>query len=153
MIKFSQEKLSDLLGSDNLYDLLFDHWEEVAVHKEGIPFDPDIEKYKEMERIGVLHVITARDGKKLVGYSIYIVSPHIHYMSSVFAVNDVVYLSPEYRRGFTGIKLLKFAEESLKKEDVDVIHMHVKNRVNFGGVLSRMGYQSIEEIYSKYIGE
>ena len=73
------------------------HWEELAVDK-VIPLDMNHEVYTEMESKGMLHIVTARNENKIVGYHIGLIAPHLHYKSAgLMCYEDMYYLLPEFR--------------------------------------------------------
>ena len=131
--------------------LLEKHWQEIAVNKEHIKLNPDWEAYADLEASGNLKIFTARDGSALVGYFFVFVRNHIHYKDHLFAHNDILFLSEPYRKGFTGIKLIKFAEECLKADGVSVLTINTKTHKPFDGVLQRLGFNHVENIYSKLL--
>lgn len=130
------------------------HWEEIALYREEVPLDPDYEKLLELERIGVLHAFTVRrkDDDALCGYSGYLVLPHIHYKSTIVAMNDVIYLDPKYRRGTTAARLVRFCESYLSSTiGARRFTYHVKIAHDFGPLLERMGYAREETIFGKLV--
>lgn len=153
MITYQEEKIIDIL--EELDPLLTDHYEEIAWRKDKIKLSPDYDKYLKLEEMGILHTVTARepDAGKLVGYFISFVQPHLHYSDTLYAVNDILYMSPEYRATEASANLFRFAEESLKSIGVDVITLHMKVWLPFEALSSYLGYEKIEYNYSKYIGE
>lgn len=136
---------------DELLPLLVAHWREVAKYQD-IQLDPDVEAYTAAEAAGMFVAFTARDWNdegRLVGYAGYFVRPNMHYRQSKQAVQDVIYIDPSYRLGFTGIKLIKYADEELAKMGVQVVMHHVKVKLNWGPVLERLGYTLSDLIYTK----
>ena len=130
------------------------HYLEVAKNRDKIALAPDDERYHSMEDVGQLVCFTARDGDKLVGYSIFIVNDHLHYKNNKFAFNDVIYVHPDYRKGTTiGKDLIEFAEKELVKFGVDKMTYHVKLDHDWSAMLVRKGYAREEVIVSKFIGE
>lgn len=122
------------------------HWNEVA-HYKDIPLSPNVEQYLKLEELGLLRVYTARDGDRLVGYLVFFINYHMHYMSSLQANQDVFFVDPEYR-GF-GSQFLMWCHEQLKKEGVQVVSQHIKAKHNFGPMLERLGYELVDLIYLK----
>ena len=142
MVTFQIEKMSDRIAE--ISDLVYGHWLEIAGNKDKIPLNPDWDRYKVMDSSGMLALMTARDGAKMVGYSIFIVYPLLHYKKNIAATNDVVYLHPDYRNGFCGVRFLKFCHEHLKSMGVDKILWHVKPVNDWTPILERMGYKTEE---------
>jgi GNAT superfamily N-acetyltransferase len=150
-ITYQQEFLDSC--ADEAKVLLENHWKEIALNKDKIKLNPDWEAYANLEVNGVLRIFTARDNGVLVGYFVVFVHRHIHYKDHLFANNDVLFLSEEYRKGFTGIRLIKFAEGCLKSDGVSVLNINTKIHKPFDPIMERMGFNLIERVYSKYIGE
>ena len=151
MITYQVEKFSEV--KPEMEDLIKMHYDEVALHKEYIPLDPDWDRYSLMEKNGALFIATARNDGDLKGYSWFFISNHIHYKSTKVAANDVLFLHPDYRKGTTGVKLIKFSEEELKKLDVNKIVWHIKFHKDFRNILYRMGYADEDAIVGKIIKE
>ncbi len=110
------------------------------------------QQYCRLEEEGKLHVYTAREDEKLVGYFVMIVVPHLHYSDHSFAHNDVIYVDPAYRKGFTAWRLIKFATEQLELAGVSVMMINIKRHKPFDKLLQRLGFTETESIYSKRLG-
>lgn len=133
--------------------LLEDHWEEIALNKGKIALNPDWEAYEALELSGKLKIFTARVNDRMIGYFVVLVGPNLHYKDHIFAVNDILYLDKNYRRGRTGIKLIKFAEQCLKEDGVSVLNINTKTHKPFDSLMEYLGFNLIERVYSKYIGD
>jgi GNAT superfamily N-acetyltransferase len=151
MITYQQEFLAT--ARPDAQKLLEDHWEEIALNKGKIALNPDWEAYEALESSGKLKIFTARDDDRLIGYFVVIVGINLHYKDHVFAVNDILYLSKEHRKGRTGLKLIKFAEKYLKEDGVSVLSINTKVHKPFDSLMEYMGFNLIERVYSKYIGD
>lgn len=133
--------------------LLEAHWEEIALNKTKIALNPDWEAYEALETAGKLKIFTARDDDKMIGYFVVIVGINLHYKDHVFAVNDILYLDQQYRKGRTGLKLIKFAEQCLRDDGVSVLNINTKVHKPFDSLMEYLGFNLIERVYSKYIGD
>jgi GNAT superfamily N-acetyltransferase len=150
VITYQQESLVSF--KDDAVPLLKRHWEEIAVNKTKIKYNPDWEAYANLEDAGILKIFTARGaGNSLVGYFACFVKAHIHYKDHLFAYNDVLFLDKDYRKGFTGPKLMKFAERCLKEDGVEVMIVNTKRHKPFDSLLLWLGYTHIENLYSKVL--
>ena len=129
------------------------HYDEIALHKEVIPLDPDWNRYDLLEAAQDLACITARDDGKMIGYSVFFLQNHIHYKSTRMAFNDVLYLHPDYRKGRTGIKLIQHSEDHLKWLGIKKVVWHIKKANDFSPILQRMGYGSEEVVMAKILGD
>lgn len=143
---YQAERLSDLW--DEMRPLLELHWREVA-HYQDIELEPDVDAYADVEAAGQMRLFTARDRGRLVGYAAFFVRPSHHYASSLQALQDVLYLHPDYRRGRAGATLIRVAETRLRAEGVQVVYHHAKRISQVGELLERLGYELVDEIYAK----
>lgn len=142
-MQFQREKLSPELFSEVL-PLLSAHYREVA-HYQDIEFDPDMEGYEKLEKAEMLRIFTCRDEGELVGYAVYMVSRNLHYKNSKQAHQDILYVKPE-KRG-VGHRLVRWADEQLRLEGVQVVAQHTKAKHNFGPMLEWLGYELMDHIY------
>jgi len=149
MITYQQESL--VTTKEDARPLLEKHWEEIALNKDTIKLNPDWDAYADLEDAGILKIFTARSDGNLIGYFVVFVRSHIHYKDNLFAYNDILYLDRDYRKGFTGAKLMKFAEKCLKEDGVSVLVVNTKRHKPFDVLLSWLGYKHIENIYSKVL--
>jgi len=133
--------------------ILRKHYEEVAMYQDKVPLSPDYERYYKLEELGIFHIVTVRDGGKLVGYFLSMITPNLHYSDTLYAVNDILYLDCEYRDAGVGYRMFKFAEDRLKELGVSVIAIHMKTALPFDSLCESLNYDYAERNYTKYIGE
>lgn len=150
-IKYQREDFYKV--REEVDELFYKHWEEIALNKDKIKLNPDWSFYETVYLAGNLGIYTARAGEKLVGYFVVIARPHPHYKDHLFAVNDIIFIDQEYRKGLVGYKLIKFVENDLKKMGVSVLAVNTKVHKPFDSVLERLGFENTERLYTKYIGE
>jgi predicted acetyltransferase len=93
---------------EELKELFPLHYEELCVTKD-FPLAPDYDAYKRLADARMLRCITARVGEELIGYIIFVVQPHLHYMTCKTAFEDIYFIRKEYRKGRVGIRLFKYA--------------------------------------------
>ena len=148
MITYQVEKYSDCV--EELKQLYPEHYEELSVTK-SIPLEPNYEVYKNIEDIGILKVVTCRNDKELIGYILFIVTPHLHYKSCITAVEDIYFVKKDYRRGRTGIKLFQFAEKYLKEQGVHRVIFGTKVHLDNSKLFEYLGYTFFEKLYTKMI--
>ena len=124
------------------------HYEELCVTKE-FPLEPDYDAYRRIAEAGQLVCIVVMDDQEVVGYIVFIVQPHLHYKSCLTAFEDIYYLKPEYRKGRTGIRMFKFAEEVLKSVKVNRIIMHTKIHMDNSRLFEYLGYKNSDKLFTK----
>lgn len=132
-----------------LEPLLIKHYLEIS-HYLDIPLKPNWNIYLEAEKLGKLHVYTARKDAGLIGYAAFLVDTNPHYMDSLQAMQDVIYLDPNYRGGRTGLMLIKYAENELRTCGVQVVYHHVKlKHPQLGRLLEALGYEQTDQLYAR----
>jgi hypothetical protein len=124
------------------------HYQEIAIRKDVIKLKPDFKRYDSLYKKGSLEIHTIRDDGNLIGYSLWFITNHIHYADSVTANSDVLYISPEYRKGMTGMKFIKWTTEEIKKRKPQRIMFHVKPFLDYSPILKRIGASFFETTYT-----
>lgn len=128
------------------------HWEEIALNKNSIPLKMWFEEYDKLAKADILHIVTARDDDKIVGYYWAMIRHHMHYADSLTAFTDMFYLHPKYRKGMNGYKLIKFFVESVKTKGVQRIISNTKVHLDTSVIFKRLGFIQAETVYTKVIG-
>lgn len=151
MISFKVENWEDVKSeAAPLWPL---HWDEVGQNKIKMQLNPDLDKLDALNARGMLHIVIAREDGRLVGYHASIIDTLIHYKNVLAAKGDLYWLAPEYRKGATGIRLLREVEKTLKARGVQVMYDVTKLYLDHGKIFERLGYKPIERNYSKWIGD
>lgn len=148
-ISYQVESFKDL--RDEIDDLWLSHYKEIARHQDKIALSPDYDRYMELDRLGLLHFVTARDVSKLVGYFVSLVAPSLHYKDHLMSMNDLLYVLPSHRKGMVGTNMIKYAVDSLKDKGVSRVLINVKMANDFGVLLERLGFVPMERIYEKML--
>lgn len=123
---------------------IVDNLAEVNHEESGhiLPLNVDIAAYPE----SITKVFTLRDDNVLVGYSIFLVVPHPHHKGKVFAINDVVYVKPEYRA-----ESKKFFDSVEQNLSADVIQYAMNYNKPHDNLMKSMGYFPLEIVYHKVV--
>jgi hypothetical protein len=158
-ILFATEDVADV--REDIEYLLQEHYEELCANKEIVKLAPDWDRYLALEAANKLLVYTVRDGGVLVGYSVWFVDVHIHYVGQLFANNDIIFLSKTHRNTATwwtvtqsvvkrwlgitpkdsvGKQLIAYSEEQLKLIGVTKAIWHIKFKLDWSPILFRRGY-------------
>ncbi len=134
-------------------DLWKEHYDEIAVMKDKIAMNPNVAIYKEMENLGILHILTARESGKMIGYHVTFVRPHLHYRDMLCGFVDAYFLSAGKRKGMNGVKMIKEAENSLKKRGVQKLFSGTKQAKNMSRVFEYLDWKLTEQLFTKWIGD
>lgn len=136
------ERFSDVL--DDLHELHVLHWAETEKHRAGLPMRPDYLAAMAQERAGRMLQFTVRhlSTGELVGNLRMYLAQSLH-TQTAFAKEDVLYLKPEHRGGFTVMALIRFAESALRSIGIPEIRIHSKLVNNADVLMRRMKYQPV----------
>jgi len=145
-MKFSLENLARV--RHEIEPLIKQHYDEIALNKDIINLNPDWEGYARLDSINALRIYTARKDDELMGYFVVIVSKSLHYRDHLFANNDIIFLTKPARKGLTGVKLIKYAIDSLAAEGITKLHVNTKAHQPFDAILERLNFEEIERVYS-----
>jgi GNAT superfamily N-acetyltransferase len=135
---------------DELQHLLPEHYEELCVTKD-FPLRPDYEAYGRLAVNDMLRCITCRAEGNLIGYIIFIVQPHLHYMTCRTAFEDIYFVKKESRQGRIGIRLFQYAEDALRQDGVNRIILHTKIHLDNSRLFEYLGYKHTDKLYTKIL--
>ena len=127
------------------------HWQEVALHQEAIPLDPDFDEYQRLADAGQLHVTVARQRGACVGYAVLVVRRHLHYRTSLTGFFDLYYVAPEFRRGWTGVNLFRHVEAAMRRRGVARLFTGTKVSLDMSRIFERLGYDESERLHTKLL--
>jgi predicted GNAT superfamily acetyltransferase len=131
-------------------ELLATHWAEVGSHPNVRKLQIPREKYASLEEIGMLVSLFAHaDDGTLVGYSINFLSVNMHSAETLVLQNDALYLAPQHRKGFAGIRLMRDTEQAARDAGAKLMVWHAKEQTNLDRLLIAQGYGVLDVLYSK----
>ncbi len=151
MITYQEELYDDII--EEMKPLFVEHYHEVAMYQDKIDLNPDYVAYKAMADAGVIHFLTVRDEGKMIGYTVTLLHAHPHYKDHDMAVNDILYVHPDYRHGEVAPTLLSKLEQIMKQNGVSVMTFHMKTHKPFETLMSFLAYDKAEALFMKYIKE
>lgn len=151
MITAQVEKLSDSL--QEMKWLFPEHWKELALNQDKIPLDPLYDQYLKEELEGSIVYVTIREDGDIVGYFVGNVGISKHYRSLLMCTPDIFYVHPEKRHQDIGTLLFNTVEIELKRRGVRKWLVGDKNHKLAAIFFEKLGFEKIENIYSKWLGE
>lgn len=107
MITFQPESIGTIW--EEIYPLAAQHAQESRGYRRDEPFLPSRDRYVRYADCGYYHIVTVRDGGRLVGYLGFYLAPSMHSQRLCLS-GDSIYLAPSARGGRTAIRLLKYVE-------------------------------------------
>lgn len=140
-MKFTEENLTPEL-LEEVKPLLEKHWNEIA-HFKDIPLDPNYDLYLKMQDLKMLRCYLMRDNDgRVLGYSVYVVRPNMHYRSCLTATEDIIFVDPLHRRN--GMFFINWCDEQLKSLGVQLVTHHIKFALDWSKALMRQGYEKTD---------
>lgn len=148
VVLFREERFSDL--RDEGAALFAEHW-RAANSDPDIGLDQDWERYRAMEDLGFLVTVTARADGLLVGYASYAVTTMLHARTVMVADQVHYWLAPEHRRGSAGTRLIRVAEEAVRRRGATMAYARTLPNATAGrwskpldGLFALLGYRQAE---------
>lgn len=126
------------------------HWNEVGANRDILKLNPDHNRYIQAERLGILHLLTARDGHKMVGYFAMVTMSHPRDKSVTIGAQEFIYADPAYRRHQLGPMLEDEALDHLDKLGINMAVFREKEGRS-GAHLRRRGFEPIETTFVKFL--
>lgn len=146
------ERIADMV--DELRVLHEEHYNETETLYLDVPFDPDYERYKEVEARKQFLVFTVRIHGKMVGYLQYYVFRDMHSKGHYQAREDALFLTKEHRGRSLAPALLAYAEHCLGQLGCRYVGMSSKAPAggpDIGAFLERKGYRPVATYYVKQL--
>lgn len=134
-----------------LSHMFIEHREEVTTNKELMILNPDMDTYYALEEQGRLIVLCVYKEGEVIGYSVNMIQPHLHYKDLVYSSNDLLFVSKEYRNSKVGLQLIKDTEAVCKAKGSQFHLWHAKENTTLAELLPRMGYSIQDIMFSKEI--
>jgi len=146
---FDEEYFNDELINE-LSFLTEMSWKEAACTPDSI-YDPDWEKYTQLNELNLLRLFTVRQHGLLVGYITFIVSPTLHSKNTVHALHDSMFILKLNRKNGTAKDLIAYTEGKLKLDGVHTMVMTVMMHRDFSVTLKNLGFKHSEASFIKRI--
>ena len=138
------------LVEDEIIPLAKEHFVECDPTHGMAKFEFDRDGMLVLESNNMLHVTTARDGTRLVGYIVNLVMPRHLMFNKPFASHLGWYVLPGYRRKMVGMRLLEQAERLLQGVVELTLGMHT-HTTDASKMFLRLGWEKSETNYMKWI--
>lgn len=102
--------------------------------------------YRSMEAAGLLHILGAYQGDRLIGFLSLIVSVLPHY-NMTCATAESYFVDAKHRRGGPGIKLLRKAESLSEELGAGVLLLSARPDSPLSVILPRSGYAPANTVF------
>lgn len=147
MIAIKPITCDDMEHSPNLGELLAEYAAESRIegleaHKTGV----QVGTYRALEAAGVLHMLGAYEGDKLVGFLLMLVSVLPHYGVKA-ATTESYFVQAMHRSGGAGAKLLHEAERIAREAGAVGLLVSAPAGGRLARVLPHAGYTHTNEVF------
>lgn len=147
-VVLAAERLADILPE--MHELHKAHWAETERHRHGLVMAPDYDAMVADERAGQMVQFTARrDGQLIGNLRMYI--RWSRHTSTRFAVEDTLYLRPEFRVGRTAVRMIEFVHRSMASIGVYEIQATAKLVNRTADLLMHLGYKPVATELVKFL--
>jgi GNAT superfamily N-acetyltransferase len=133
------------------------HWDELGRDRDRVPLDFWWEHAAALDTSGILRIMTVRLEGELIGYMLTLVSPHLHYKSTLHANVDAYWLAPEHRKGWAGVAMIRAHEKAMRALGVKRLfigeNLTFKNKrgKQMRGLLRALGYAATDVHFRKML--
>ena len=145
MTEIRQFTFCDLETNSKFKELCDEYAVESSI--EGMPpIDPHLPMYRQLEAAGVLHAFGAFSGDELVGFLLMLISSVPHY-SAVAANTESFFVRDGHRKGGTGIRMLKMAEEHAKHLGAVGVFVSAPCEGRLSKAMPLFGYRKTNQVF------
>ena len=131
--------------------LFQEHYEEIARNKDLMKLNVNWPLYEELNDKQALFVYLAMRDNVCIGYSLNLITSHLHYADLMYALNDVLFVKKEFRGGRLGLRLLRVTEDHARSEGCKLMLWHAKENTALAKLLPKLKYGVQEIMYSREI--
>jgi len=156
-LSYGWEPMARVFAEPNWNDLIHEHHEELAVHKDDMPLCPDYTRCLLLEDAGIFKAWVGRsENGLLASYLAWFVQPHLHYRTTLHAVEDLFMLSAPYRSGKNGKRMFMECFPELKNLGVRRVICHSKvhfeeKHPGFRRFFESMGFIHSDNLWSLWL--
>jgi L-amino acid N-acyltransferase YncA len=141
----------------DLLPLYEGHWREVALdqNRPEARLAPQFGIYAARDAAGELVLVTLRDACRVVGYFLCFVTLGLHYSACLTAQMDIIYVHPDVRGRFGGLRLIRTMQRELLRRGVKrwFVGEKIGRSSGLGRIYELAGFRPVETHYSMWLGE
>lgn len=147
MITIKVEKLKDckqdlLAISEEYFNEVWQGWEEAP------KYAPSEDTINGLELLDSVHVVCMRNGTKLIGYTVLLLTAELTSMHTKLSTSIFLYVQKQYR-GRNSLRLINEAEVIAKELGADFHAWSVEPANDFSRYIIKHGYRLKETLYTK----
>ena len=117
----------------------------------GLELDPDYDTYRQCFEENTFLIFEMRSyneyGSELVGHACFFLYNNLQHKTSLHAKQELIFIRKDHRGH--GTSFINYCDKLLKEIEVDVVLQCVPEQNDWSPVLTRIGYNKLETIYTK----
>jgi len=131
-----------------------EHHRELGLFRDVMPLAPRFPEYVLKERLGEFFLATVRWDGKIAAYYTCLISPGLHYRTTLSAHMDMLYVIPEYRERGLIVPLMRCVEKELKRRGVKIWYCGYKTLKPFAldRLYRNLGFSPSDTYVAKWLG-
>lgn len=150
MLTIQDSTVAQLEAAPTFKALLDEYGAESAIA--GLPPpSAEMERYRVLEGVGVLHVISATFDDELIGLATVLYAPLPHYAGAAVAASESIFVRPARRNTGAGLRLIKAAERKAAALGCENFMPSAPVGSDLERVLSRLGYRPTNTVFLKKV--
>lgn len=133
---------------DSVQDMLAANWSET-----GFDFElrPAVDLIAQLQDMGLLFVLGAFVGTRMVGYSSAMVAPHTYNPDVICCNSDALFVLPGWRNTSVGARLIAETEKVASARGATRMLWHTRAGTPLAAAMKKRGYLPADEIVMKRI--
>lgn len=139
--------VEDVQNAHNVADLLAEYANESALDALGVA-NPQWETYRQMQAMGVAHVLGAYKGDALVGFLVLLVSVVPHFGKPI-ASTESYFVARCARKSGAGLMLLHVAEQVARQAGAIALFVSAPIGSRLARVLPGVGFRDVQHNFFK----
>lgn len=140
--------VAEILDPSNSY-MIEEYAEECSIHLLSKP-NAQFETYAKLEFAGAIECFGAYIGEKLIGFVCVMISNLPHYGCNVLIIESIFVLKA-YRRGRTGLELIKHVELLAKNKNASSVFLSAPNGSVLSEICPKLGFEATNIVFCKKI--
>jgi hypothetical protein len=147
-VSIEREPFTDSLCAE-LLPLAEENWVRSESYIGDLPLDPDIAKYKSLEKMGMMDCLIARRAGAVVGYVIMFTSMSFHHRQARCTHGDIIFVKSDPGLEYLAGGLLRASERILIERGVNFVGWFVHKDSKIERLLTSFGYTADEHVMEK----
>jgi GNAT superfamily N-acetyltransferase len=149
-ITIQAEHYSDAFWAE-LLPMIRTNWEASPSYMPEFPIDPDLARYRQLDSLGRLLCLSARENGRLIGYSVMILNFAMHHRTVICGFGDVIYVEEGRGRAHVAADLIRASREWARSKGARRLAWWVEPDSPLKKILQSLGFASDEVLMEQVL--